>query len=352
MFKNFKYNETAGRTSFVINDVDISIINGIRRIILTNIPVVGFRASDVNIIKNTGPLHNEFMTHRIGLIPIHYSSDEIENFAEDTADEFELHVKNTSDVMVNVTTHDFRIAGKGEGEVHRLFPLHPISKTPVLITRLRAGEELHLKAKPVKSTASESASFAPVSLCTFQFIQDPKKIAEQNLGAEHILEKERAYFTDANGDPNNILFELEPETGLNPKYIVGKAIDILTDKIKMVITEVYNDPSEKITIKPLTSGFGKELVFNNEDDTLGNLLQSLLHNYFVRDADADTPINYVGYVCPHPLEPTMILHLRGQKEETDYIELLKTSCERIRSQLEHIRQSWSANAPEHIKIKS
>ena len=53
--------------------MDLSIVNGIRRVILTEIEVVGFYGEDepsVEIHKNTGPLHNEFMKHRIGLIPI------------------------------------------------------------------------------------------------------------------------------------------------------------------------------------------------------------------------------------------------------------------------------------------
>ena len=55
---------------------DKSIINSIRRTILSDIPTIGFRYVDKNeinslkIIKNTTALHNEFIMHRLSLIPL------------------------------------------------------------------------------------------------------------------------------------------------------------------------------------------------------------------------------------------------------------------------------------------
>ena len=346
MFSKLKYDDKTNRTSFEISEVDISIVNGVRRIILTNIPILGFRASEVNIIKNTGPLHNEFMSHRISLLPIHYSSDELDNFIPETADEYELNVSNTNSAdVLDITTHDFKTkdgsSSVSKNKNHKeLFPVHPISKMPILITRLRPNEELHLIAKPVKSTAVESSSFAPVSLCTIQFIQDPNKTKHLT----EILDKERAYCTNEYGDPNNILFELEPETGLSPKYIVDKAFQILIDKVNGVIDKLSSDDHPDVKIKDIEteSGNGVEIVFNNEDDTLGNLLQSMLHNHFVRSEEKSKTIKYVGYVCPHPLETTMILNVRGPSSDTNYIEEVVRCCrEEILPKLTNIRALWN-----------
>jgi DNA-directed RNA polymerase II subunit RPB3 len=82
MFKNYSYEPKSLKNSFDIFNMDLSIANGIRRVILTEIPTVGFYGEDeptIEIIKNTGPLHNEFMKHRIGLIPISVSEDITDN---------------------------------------------------------------------------------------------------------------------------------------------------------------------------------------------------------------------------------------------------------------------------------
>ena len=59
-----------------INNCDVSLVNSIRRIILSEVPTVGFKIesyedSDIKIIKNTSSLHNEFLIHRISEIPIY-----------------------------------------------------------------------------------------------------------------------------------------------------------------------------------------------------------------------------------------------------------------------------------------
>ena len=57
-----------------------SIVNSIRRVLLSSIPTVGFRTDDKNsdiiIKKNNTSLHNEFLSHRISLIPLYIDPNE------------------------------------------------------------------------------------------------------------------------------------------------------------------------------------------------------------------------------------------------------------------------------------
>ena len=76
-FQNYNYDEPSGCSSFEINNIDLAIINGIRRVILTDIPIAGIIGEklenddpSVDIVINNGALHNEIIIHRIGLIPI------------------------------------------------------------------------------------------------------------------------------------------------------------------------------------------------------------------------------------------------------------------------------------------
>ena len=55
--------------------LDKTIVNGIRRILISSLPSVAFRTAgdnpDLTIVKNNTSLHNEFLLHRISLIPLY-----------------------------------------------------------------------------------------------------------------------------------------------------------------------------------------------------------------------------------------------------------------------------------------
>lgn len=343
MFKNVHQSETPDKCFiFEIHNVDISIVNGIRRVILTDIPVVGFRGEEnpsIEMIVNNGPLHNEFMLHRIGLIPIHLTNEETETFDSAHYD-FEVDVSNTSQNRMNVTTEDFKVTKNGTvAKPSKYFPPDEYTKEYALITRLRPGERLHFKAKAVKSTAREHASFSPVSLCAFSYMVDPSS------SAQGILEKERDFYKNEYGEATQVLFKLETVAALTPQYLVDKALSILIDKIdKFMESEAFNEP--------VRVDNGMEFHINGEDDTLGYLLQSLMHNHYIRAKNETTnnkPVTYVGYYSPHPLETSVVVKVtikdHDQVEDDEYIDVMRDSCYRIKAEIERVKAEW-----ENIKL--
>lgn len=349
MFQNLRIAPLMGRVTFDILDTDLSIVNGLRRTILSDIPTVGFLGEGdvtIEIHKNTGPLHNEFMTHRIGMIPLHLSEEDMDAFQEGLY-EFSLSAENTKEVTINVTTHDFAGTRDGkplsEKEIGTIFPVNSVSKEPILITRLRPGEEIDLTARPVVSTARHHASFSPVSICTFRFIQNQVEADK----AEGILDKERAYIRNNYNEPTAIEFSFEIENGNAmeeidmARYIVSKALDVIMQKLDRAIQH----EEDYVTCKEIENGF--EFTFENEDDTLGNLLQSLMFNRHVREGQLyqDTKISYVGYVCPHPLDPTMILRVMFEDKTVSRDisfawGLLMDNCSWIRSIVMGMSNEW------------
>jgi len=61
---------------FSISDIDCSIANGLRRIMISDIPIIAI--DYVEIIENTSCLLDEFIVHRLGLIPL--LSDKADNY--------------------------------------------------------------------------------------------------------------------------------------------------------------------------------------------------------------------------------------------------------------------------------
>ena len=77
-FENLRY-EDKRYLKFQIVNTHVSYVNTLRRVGISEVKSVGFRAeilkdgstSDVKIESNTTPMSNEMLAHRIGLIPVH-----------------------------------------------------------------------------------------------------------------------------------------------------------------------------------------------------------------------------------------------------------------------------------------
>lgn len=352
MFRNYIHDpkDPSDKHSFELHELDLSIANGLRRVILTDIPIPGIIGEEeptIDIIINTCALHNEYIIHRIGLIPICFSEEDTENY-EDNSIELELNVKNDENKMQNVDTS--MITAKRNGielnkqELAKLFPPNNITKDYILITRLKTNEHLHFKAKIVKKTARFNASFSPVSLCNFSYIQDPTKAAEK----DNILDKERSYYKNNYGDPNALLFEIETiNKNLEPKYLINKAIEIIINKLNRLRDNLTLETSNDVKVERFqTLENTYEFHINEEDDTLGNIIQSILHNKYVREKKPlfnDIVCSYVGYICPHPLKYLLIIRitLENQTNKQTFIQFLESNCRMIIDELLEIKSNWN-----------
>ena len=102
-------------TSFSLNNINNSLANALRRIVISEFKTVGFRyhesSSDIQILKNTTKYHNEYLSHRISMIPLHGTNP-------DTFDidkyKFVINKKNTSDNVLAITSNDFDVYEKDE----------------------------------------------------------------------------------------------------------------------------------------------------------------------------------------------------------------------------------------------
>ena len=356
MFYNYKFDsiDPSNNHSFDIHNIDLAIVNGMRRIIMTDVPNLGAIGEKldkdeptVNVIENTGSLHDEFIIHRIGLIPICMTTDEIENY-EDNSLVIELNVKNTTSKSVDVRTSDFKAKLNDieltEKKLKELFPPNKVSKHNILITRLRPGEHLHLKANIVKKTGRDNASFNPVSLSNFSYIQDPKEAKKY----DSILDKERAYYMNEYGDPTKFKFDIEHiNINMGPRYLIPKSLDIIISKLNNLMSELININNSVIIKIQQFQDIAEtyEFIIDNEDDTLGNIIQSYVHNNYVRNKKNvnNMTCKYIGYICPHPLKSTMIIRitLTDITDKNMFIIFLEKICKEIINEIVDIKTKWN-----------
>jgi len=348
MFKNYIFDpkNPTNRYTFEIYDIDLAIVNSIRRIILSEIEIpgmIGETEPTIEIISSNGPLHNEFLIHRIGLIPICLKENEVDNYVDNSIT-LELNVNNTTNIVKNVTTEDIIVKRNDKEidkkELREIFYPNMVSNDYILITRLREHEYLHFKASVVKKNSKYNASFNPVSLSTFSYIIDKSKITKEMS----ILDKERQYYVNKYGDPNAFQFEIEPiNKYITPKYLINKAIEILINKINNLITNVKSTEEVKL-LKILENTY--KFIIDNEDDTLGNVIQSFIHDKYVRSNDTimeNISCKYCGYICPHPLKNILEIQitLENQTDESIYRDFLQTNCLLIIDKLQDIKTEWN-----------
>ena len=321
------YNEKLNRISIETKDVDLSILNCIRRILLMDIQILGFIGngidSTVNIIENTTVLNNEIIANRIALIPLEVSEEYNDKYISgENKLEIELNVSCTENIKL-ITTQDL-IVTIDEQKVPNFF------KRPyITITKLRKNESLHLKAEAVKETGRKNASFNIVSGATVY-----NKPKEPFTSTKSIIEQER----DCIEGEYVLEFEIINNT-ISHKYMLSKAIDILINKLTVL--------SDKSTIEKFENN-EETYDFNipDENDTIGNIIQSyIFYNYVIsKNKTVDNCIcTYIGYIVKHPLDKVLTIRitLKDAKSTEEYVKFLKIVCnEIIENKLHPIKETF------------
>lgn len=367
-----KYSKDKNVSSFTISNIDLSIVNSLRRTILSDVQTVAFyfdinnrepEKADIYIKTNDTPLHNEFLSQRISMIPIHVLNDEIKNW-NSTEYEFSINITNESNKSITVTSKDIIVKKNGKTDDklrERMFPKNAITGDYILITKLppSANKETKLEATMIakRGTAEKSACWSSVSLCTYfneiDEVKNKKKLEEYIEKHKNTLSKDaavaryntldyqRAYKRNEFLEPNEFTFKIEPECLLSVPTIVHNALSILSDKIQTLV--MFED--EKISIDSSDDVYN--ITINEENHTLGNLLQALLYNIHVRENEGED-ISFVGYFVPHPLDKRIILKVKSSLNEFQIKDEMIESFRRIKNIIDDVLENWDTFSKEQI----
>ena len=364
----FKKSEDTNNLNIEISNVNLSLINAMRRVILSEYPTIGFNIddylnSDIKVITNTSSINNEFIMHRIGLVPIHYSS--IKAF-DSSKYKFVIDKQNTSNSTISVKSNDFKVYNTETGneeESIKFFPPDPITNDFILILRLKqnpnkVGEKLHIEGKASIGTGSINARYSPVSCITFNNKIDESKKATalqkhldktmQNEDASidketlnfNLTYGERYFHTDENDEPN--IFEMFIESiGVIPSYIIlYETLDIIKQKLNNltnIINKIISEENkqEKIQIsKSLDTMDAYEVKINDETHTIGNIIQSYASLIFNEEE-----LPYIGYRNPHPLKKFIVVKLKTSNNTLEEVNNIFSKInENVTSVIDELRK--------------
>lgn len=372
-FKDIQKNDN--KISFIVEDIDVSILNSIRRTILSHIPNVAFDFEPyefdnkkVDIITNTCSLHNEIILQRLSMIPLKFTENEIYDF-DPLKYKFKLSKTNNTNKMLNVTTGDIQIYDENDKKysdsfIRKIFPKNKISDDFILLTKLKPnnydkdkGDSIEINMIASKKTAKDYAGFGYVSQCVYHNIVDKDKAKQalkelkeknKNLNSKELedlekdfntLDKFRHFKTNKYDEPNSFQFDIESEARASPEYLFFKSIEIIKGRLQRLLENIIDN---KITINKIKNTENLyEFIIENEGHTIGNLIQSILYNIHIRENEKKD-INFIGYKCPHPLENTLIINIRftNNINSTEVNAIFRKGITDIQDILDNINKKW------------
>lgn len=373
--------------------LDKSLINGIRRILLTDIKTVSFDDDNIIIENNSGSLHNEFLKSRISLIPLYINPDDYYNQYL-----FELNINDFTEPIINITADMFNIYGLNKDTINNIKKQESMGDIPdeeniliklksinieyydldnklsdklkkeifrpfnynkkdnyFLITELKNTnsstdkEAIKLYAKPNIGTSKKHARYNNLSTVLYTFKKNEmefndslknelilNKIKDKDIekfsNSYYISNSERFFEKDTNLEPYWYNFNILSNHIYKPKECLLKSIDIFISKFDIV----------DIKIKEMLQQSDKSTGYYNinkikDTDTYkltisdqDSTIGYLIQSHAVKHfINKDSFVQICGFNKPHPLIEKIVLNL--MVNPTDYNELQKITyiCEFI-----------------------
>lgn len=156
-------NEYSAR--IIIEDVDSALMNSLRRIILSEVPAMAI--DEVVVIENSSMLHDEILSHRLGLVPLTTDLDSY-NLPEECSCKSELGCNLCrASLTLDVEAKDaMRTVYSGD-----LTPENPNIKPvsgKIPIVKLAPYQRLKLEAYARLGKGQKHAKWQPVFVCTYR----------------------------------------------------------------------------------------------------------------------------------------------------------------------------------------
>ncbi|CAM8935334.1 hypothetical protein QQ045_015312 [Rhodiola kirilowii] len=203
---------------FELRDTDASIANALRRVMIAEVPTIAIDL--VEIETNSSVLNDEFIAHRLGLIPLKSDRAMSMRFSRDCdacdgdgqcefcSVEFHLRAKCINEQTLEVTSKDLYSSD------HTVVPVDFNEATGfetndqrgIIIVKLRKGQELRLRAIARKGIGKDHAKWSPAATVTFMY--EPEIHINEEMMEKLSLEEKKSWVASS---PSKV-FDINPDT--------------------------------------------------------------------------------------------------------------------------------------------
>lgn len=150
----------------IIKDVDVTLMNTLRRIALAEVPSMAI--DEIVVIENSSILQDEIIAHRLGLTPLKTDLDGY-NLPEECSceSEFGCNLCRVTLTMDTEATDEKQTTYTGElvSENPKVIPVS--DKIPIV--KLSKGQKLKFEAYARLGKGKVHAKWQPVSMCTYKY---------------------------------------------------------------------------------------------------------------------------------------------------------------------------------------
>lgn len=203
---------------FELRDTDASVANALRRVMISEVPTIAIDLVEIEV--NSSVLNDEFIAHRLGLIPLTSERAMAMRFSRDCdacdgdgqceycSVEFHLRVKCITDQTLDVSSKDLISSD------HTVTPVDvpggdasvESDGRGIIIVKLRRGQELRLRAIARKGIGKDHAKWSPAATVTFMY--EPDIHINEDLMESLTLEEKKEW---VDSSPTRV-FDIDPVT--------------------------------------------------------------------------------------------------------------------------------------------
>ncbi|KAK9096212.1 hypothetical protein Sjap_021709 [Stephania japonica] len=206
---------------FELRETDASVANALRRVMISEVPTIAIDLVEIEV--NSSVLNDEFIAHRLGLIPLTSDRAMSMRFSRDCdacdgdgqceycSVEFQLSVRCDQDQTLDVTSQDLisldpsvvpvDVAARSTSS-----GFDATENRGIIIVKLRRGQELRLRAIARKGIGKDHAKWSPAATVTFMY--EPDIHINEDMMESLSLEDKRNWVESS---PTKV-FDIDPST--------------------------------------------------------------------------------------------------------------------------------------------